>query len=81
MISLRCFRYYRLSLYDARRFTLRNRVVDRGSEGIDLAIRVGTLDDYPDLVERRLGEPRLIICAYPKYLNRRGTPSINVRNA
>jgi DNA-binding transcriptional LysR family regulator len=32
------------------------------------------LGDYPDLVARRLGEQRLIICASPHYLQRKGAP-------
>lgn len=54
--------------------TLRDRPVDMVAEGIDLAVRIGALDDYPDLVARRLGEQRLVVCASPAYLARRGTP-------
>ena len=54
--------------------TLRDRAVDMVGEGIDLAVRIGVLGDYPDLVARRLGEQRLVICAAPAYLARRGTP-------
>jgi DNA-binding transcriptional LysR family regulator len=54
--------------------TLRDRAVDMVSEGIDLAVRIGRLDDYPDLIARKLGEQRLVICAAPAYLERRGTP-------
>jgi len=55
--------------------TLRDRAVDMVSEGIDLAVRIGMLEDYPDLIARRLGEQRLVICAAPAYLQRRGTPA------
>jgi DNA-binding transcriptional LysR family regulator len=42
-------------------------------EGLDLAIRIGALEDSP-LVVRRLAPSRLIFCAAPAYLERRGTP-------
>lgn len=54
--------------------TLRDRAVDMVGEGVDLAVRIGALGDYPDLVARRLGEQKLVICASPAYLARRGTP-------
>jgi DNA-binding transcriptional LysR family regulator len=55
--------------------TLRDRAVDMVGEGIDLAVRIGVLGDYPDLVARRLGEQTLVICAAPAYRARRGTPA------
>lgn len=54
--------------------TLRDRTVDMMSEGVDLAVRIGELADYPDIVARRLGEQRLVVCASPDYLRRRGIP-------
>lgn len=63
-------RYEELSLS----VTLRDRAVDMVGEGIDLAIRIGGLENYPDLIARQLGEQRLFICASPDYLQRRGTP-------
>jgi DNA-binding transcriptional LysR family regulator len=42
-------------------------------EGLDLAIRIGVLEDSP-LVARRLAPSRLVICAAPAYLKDRGTP-------
>ena len=54
--------------------TLRDRAVDMVGEGVDLAVRIGALGDYPDLVARQLGEQKLVICAAPAYLGRRGTP-------
>ena len=63
-------RYDRLDLS----FTLRDRAVDMVGEGIDLAVRIGTLGDYPDLIARRLGDQHMVICASPDYLARKGTP-------
>jgi len=42
-------------------------------EGIDLAVRIGRLQDS-GLVARKLGEVRRVACASPGYLKRRGTP-------
>jgi DNA-binding transcriptional LysR family regulator len=55
-------------------FTLRDQAVDMVSEGIDMAVRIGTLGDYPDLIARRLGEQHMVICASPAYLARKGMP-------
>lgn len=54
--------------------TLQDRAVDLESEGVDLAVRIGTLDAFPDLVARKLGEQRLVICGAPDYLARAGEP-------
>ncbi|WP_297767521.1 LysR family transcriptional regulator [uncultured Roseovarius sp.] len=43
-------------------------------EGIDLAIRIGRLQDS-SLVARKLGRMPLIVCAAPGYLERRGHPA------
>lgn len=56
--------------------SLRDQPVDLVAEGIDLAVRIGALADYPDLIARRLGEQRLVICAAPAYLARQGTPRV-----
>jgi len=56
-------------------FTLRDQAADMVNEGIDLAVRIGALGDYPDLIARRLGEQHMVICASPAYLARRGLPS------
>ncbi|MPZ41664.1 MAG: LysR family transcriptional regulator [Rhizobiales bacterium] len=42
-------------------------------EGLDLAIRIGVLEDSA-LVVRRLAPSRLILCAAPVYLRERGMP-------
>lgn len=52
---------------------LENRNIDLTREGVDCAITYGEPDD-PDLVARRLGATRLVTCAAPSYLERRGVP-------
>lgn len=53
--------------------TLNDRVVDVVSEGFDLAIRIGELNES-SLVARRLAPSRLVVCASPEYLEKHGTP-------
>lgn len=48
-------------------------MIDMVETGFDLAIRAGPLPDST-LVSRRLGVGKLILCAAPDYLARRGTP-------
>jgi DNA-binding transcriptional LysR family regulator len=54
--------------------TFTERTVDLINEGIDLAVRIGTLGKDADLVARRLGTQHLRICAAPSYLERHGSP-------
>ncbi len=43
------------------------------AERIDVALRVGSLPDST-LVARKLGQTRMLLCAAPAYLARKGTP-------
>lgn len=52
--------------------TFGDRPVDMIADGIDLAVRIGTLKDDLELAARRLGEQCNVICAAPDYLARRG---------
>ncbi|MEV3823631.1 LysR family transcriptional regulator [Aeromonas dhakensis] len=54
--------------------TFNERKVDLIQSNIDLVVRIGTLEDQADLVARRLGEQKLVICGSPSYLTRRGVP-------
>lgn len=49
------------------------RTVDLVQEGHDLSVRIGELGDDANLVARRLGTQRLVICASPAYIVRHGT--------
>jgi DNA-binding transcriptional LysR family regulator len=52
---------------------LGDRYVDLVDAGVDVAIRIGRLED-PGLVTRRLAPCRMVVCASPVYLERYGTP-------
>ena len=52
---------------------LSDRFVDLVDEGIDVAVRIGTIRSQL-LVARRIGATALVCCASPAYLARRGTP-------
>ena len=54
--------------------TLSDRVVDLVEEGYDLAVRIARLP-ASTLVSRQLSATRLVLCASPEYLRRRGTPA------
>ena len=53
--------------------SLRDELVDLIGDGVELALRYGTLDDSR-LVARELAPNRRILCAAPEYLRRRGVP-------
>ncbi len=53
--------------------TLNDRLVDLVEEGFDVGVRVGTLADS-SLIVRRLAPSRIVLCASPAYLTRRGMP-------
>ena len=53
---------------------LNDRVVDLVEEGYDVAVRIGVLVES-GLIARRLSPCRLVLCAAPGYLERRGWPA------
>ncbi len=53
---------------------LNDRVVDLIEEGYDVALRIGVLAES-GLIARRLSPCRLVLCASPGYLERRGWPA------
>jgi len=54
---------------------LSDRVVDLMDDGFEAAIRIGALAPDAQLVARPLAPYRLIVCAAPAYLARRGMPA------
>lgn len=52
---------------------LSDAMLDLVGEGIDLGLRIGTLEDS-SLIARRLADNRRVLCASPDYLQRRGAP-------
>lgn len=55
------------------RALLLDRPVHMLEEGLDLAVRLGPLSD-PSLLGTRVGQVRLVVCAAPAYLKKRGVP-------
>jgi DNA-binding transcriptional LysR family regulator len=53
--------------------TLSDRIVDLVDEGYDAAVRIARLPDS-SLVSRQLASTRIVACASPAYLRRRGRP-------
>jgi len=51
-----------------------DRRVDLVSENIDLAVRIGNLDDSADLVARQIGVQHMVIVGAPGYIAKRGAP-------
>ncbi|NDL63705.1 LysR family transcriptional regulator [Acerihabitans arboris] len=55
--------------------TFTDRFVDLADEGVDVAVRIGGIGDLPPTVGHRyLGTERLVFCAAPSYLAKRGVP-------
>jgi DNA-binding transcriptional LysR family regulator len=54
--------------------TLSDRFVNLVEDGIDVALRIGQLDDS-SLIARRIGTTRRVVVASPNYLVLRGTPA------
>lgn len=52
---------------------LSDRFVNIVDEGFDLAVRIGTLQDS-SLIARRIAPSRVVVCASPDYLARKGVP-------
>ena len=55
------------------RLDLTDRFVNLVEERVDLAIRIGALEES-SLVSRRIGETRLLLCASPEFVDRHGLP-------
>ncbi len=53
--------------------TLRDQFVDPIAEGLDVLVRIGSLGES-SLIARKLGQSRVLCCASPAYLRRRGAP-------
>lgn len=66
--------FYRLFPEVAIEFVVSERYADLVQEGLDLAIRVGHLENS-GLVARKIGTMRLATVASPAYLERHGAPS------
>ncbi len=56
------------------RLVLADHVIDLVEAHVDVAVRIGHLPDS-DLVARRVGQIRWVVCASPGYIARRGEPA------
>lgn len=54
---------------------LTQRRVDLIAEGFDIALRAGVLSGGPNLIAKKLAQSDLVLCASPRYLDRRGAPN------
>jgi DNA-binding transcriptional LysR family regulator len=66
-----------LERYPDMRFDvdLSDRASDLVDEGFDCAVRIGTIGSQ-NLVGRKIGQTRLVCCASPEYLAKRGEPRV-----
>jgi DNA-binding transcriptional LysR family regulator len=55
--------------------SLSDRFVDLVAEGFDLAVRIGPVSST-SLMARKLARTRVVACAAPSYLERRGSPAV-----
>jgi DNA-binding transcriptional LysR family regulator len=56
--------------------TFTDRFVDIVEEGVDVAVRIGAMSEWPASVAHHyVGNERLVFCASPGYLARRGLPT------
>ena len=53
---------------------LSDEILNYSAEGIDVAIRIGRLNDST-FIARKLGESHRVLCASPSYIQRHGSPS------
>lgn len=51
-----------------------DRWVDLVSENIDVAVRIGNLDDSAELIARQVGVQHLVVVGAPHYIAKRGVP-------
>lgn len=51
-----------------------NRYVDLIAEGVDLAVRMGELDNNSELIASKLGEQKLVLCGSRDYFAQHGKP-------
>ena len=62
--------------YSALKFsmTFSERYGDIIAEGFDLSVRIGNLPNHSELIAKKLGVQKLVICASPDYFERFGKP-------
>jgi DNA-binding transcriptional LysR family regulator len=53
---------------------LNDRVIDLAAEGMDVAVRIGRSPGSDNLIVKQLAPVRMLVCASPSYLQRRGYP-------
>ncbi|MBV6633821.1 MAG: LysR family transcriptional regulator [Alphaproteobacteria bacterium] len=53
-----------------------DRQVDLAADGVDLAVRLGSLADSSNLIARKLMDDTIFTCASPGYIERRGRPDV-----